>query len=114
MSQHTNGQMVERFTWTQRDPDNRENPMTELDGNRKAKYNSNPLAPPGHGIYPICNPQYLISTEIHFNTEMTKPQRNYCLGENACGSCIKDRNPFSGLATIELLSGVRTSSEDAE
>ena len=74
MNPDTNGQVVGRFTWTQGDPDNRENPITELRGNRKAKYNSNPLVPPGHGIYPIRKPRHLVSAGIHFNrAETTRP-----------------------------------------
>jgi hypothetical protein len=74
MSPHPNGQMVVRFTRMQRDPDNRESPVTELHGNRKGKCNTNQLVLLGHGIYPVCGSQHLISTGIYFDPKgMTEP-----------------------------------------
>ena len=45
-----------RFTWTQRDPDDREDPKTELRGSRKSEYTANQLVPSSHGIYPVYRP----------------------------------------------------------
>ena len=105
MSPHTNNKMVVKFTWMQRDPDNPKNSLTELRGNRKGECTTNQLVPPGYEIYPTCKPP--TSTRIHFSPERrTKPQPNRYLSKNCDGSCMKDRHPFSILATVEVLNGV--------
>jgi len=108
MSRRTNKQTVEERTRAHPNTDDRIDPENELRDNYNGKGTPEQLVPPRHGIYPKESPNP-ISTRIGIDWEgRARPQRNCHLSENGTGARMKGWHPFGRLATVELLSGVKT------